>query len=128
MIKRTSQTGTTAPTQDEITIAIKAWARHHSFIQRVWLYGSRITGISSNTGKAPKPETDWDIAVEIDGESEDDRRIRWFAFTDQAGDEMKALTNWKIDVHHCDPLFDPERVAAELSKGSILIYTRGEIL
>jgi Polymerase beta, Nucleotidyltransferase len=124
MIHSDPQPGTIAPTKDAIAAAAEAWARRHPSVQRVWLYGSRITGISSNTKKPPAPDTDWDIAIEIDGTSEDDRRMRWFAFKDQALDELQALTNWKIDVHHCDPQFDPERVAVEVVKGSILVYKR----
>jgi hypothetical protein len=124
LIPSKPQPGAIAPTKEVMTGAAQEWARQHPFIQRVWLYGSRITGVSSNTKKPPAPDTDWDIAVEIDGESEYDRRTHWVAFMDQAVGEMQALTNWKIDVHHCDPRFDPERVAAEVMKGSILVYER----
>jgi GNAT superfamily N-acetyltransferase len=125
LIRSKPQPGATAPTQEAIAAAARAWAKQYPFIQKVWLYGSRISGISSNTKRPPAPDTDWDIAVEIDGTSEDDKRRRWLAFHGQAVDQMQTLTNWEIDIHHSDPRFDPERVAVEVKKCGVLVYERG---
>jgi hypothetical protein len=126
MIRRAARKpGAIAPTRTVVEAAIREWAKKHPFIEKVWLYGSRISGVSSNTGTAPKADTDWDVAVEVSGANQQDRYELWKGFIDQAGDEMNAHINWKIDVQRCDLHFhDDSNVATAVKKYGLPVYER----
>lgn len=95
---------------------IRVWAGAISMVQRVWIFGSRAKGNN-------KPESDLDVAIEIDATGTDSTAILLYIHNIQKwSDELQMVTAYKLDLE----LYDPAHVVVYegVNKYGILIYSQ----
>ena len=111
------------------SIIIK-WFQSKPFITKVYLFGSRITGKSKNTGMPVKLDSDLDVAIELTRISqEEDLLTTWTCEGKKWHKELLDLlgfTNDKdLDLERLCETETPH-VVQYIKEGSGLIYTSME--
>lgn len=106
---------------------IRKWAKGKPFITKVYLYGSRITGISKKTGQLVRPDSDLDVAIEFAKVRETESLLNtWFFEGEKWHKELVKLLGFSKDEHldleWCHPT-ETEHVAEYIESGSIVIYS-----
>ena len=112
---------------DKAKEIIIKWAEGKPFITKVYLYGSRITGISKKTGQPVRPDSDLDVAIEFDEVREvEDFLTTWFFNGEKWHKELLNLLGFSKDEHldleWCHPT-ETKHVAEYIESGSIVIYS-----
>lgn len=79
------------PTQHELSRIIENWAQTQKNVKAVWLYGSRI----QESGKQAHAESDWDVAIQFDGDNPEQIRFDWFNDMDRIQKELDELIGWE---------------------------------
>ena len=112
---------------DKAKEIITKWAKGKPFITRVYLFGSRITGISKKTGQPVRPDSDLDVAIEFDKVREgQDLFTTWFFNEEKWHKELLNLLGFSKDEHLDLEWYHPtetEHVAEYIESGSIVIYS-----
>jgi hypothetical protein len=117
--------GAVAPSRAAIENAVQGWARSRKNVLKAWLLGSRITGTSHDSGEPFRPDSDWDVAIQLDGPTGEERKSRWFKMISSAQDQLEELTGWRVHVGDCDFAFYPDAPTAEaVTAHGVLIYDR----
>jgi predicted nucleotidyltransferase len=107
------RTRESAPTEQQLCSVIIEWAARHPEILRVWLYGSRVRTDF-------KPESDWDVAVELSGGSSG-----WIALPDNWITELERPLGWKIDAQPISKV-EGSKVHGGVKRDGRLAYGRGK--
>lgn len=79
------------PSQSELSKVLSDWARTRTDVKAIWLFGSRVAG----SGKEPRADSDWDIAIQFEGEDADKIRAEWFKNVDDIHAELEAKIGWQ---------------------------------
>ena len=92
------------PKLDAVAEQIAAWAATKREIDQVWLFGSRVTGRSFHENGPPKPESDLDLAIELDDDvlreiSPNDETPYARSFFSWQGQEER----WKAELGQISP-------------------------
>ena len=91
------------------------FAKNRKYINRAWLYGSRIKG-------KHKPESDFDIAIEIKGNHTDETDFSfWFFNNEKLNKELKDFLGINAHLEHYKR---GSHVKKFVDKDGILIYSR----
>jgi len=101
-----------APTEDLLRFVISGWATRHAEIQKVWLYGSRMRTDF-------KPDSDWDIAVELSGGSSG-----CIALPENWITDLERPLGWKIDAQPMSKV-EGSKVHDGVKREGKLAYERG---
>lgn len=111
-----------APSRERISHIVQKWAATKPTIKRAWLFGSRIKGVNKHGGPV-RDESDWDVAVELDGVNPEARDSQWLRVVNQWDGEMDDQAGWRVEVEHYNP---PERVrvASAVDEYGVLVYQR----
>lgn len=111
---------------DKAKEIIIAWAKAKPFITKVYLFGSRVTGISKKTGKPVRPDSDLDVAIEFDKFSDkEDSFTTWICEKKNWHKELLKLLGFSKDeqLHlECHRIGETPHVAQYLKDSSIPIY------
>lgn len=112
---------------DEAKEIIIEWAKQKPFITKVHLFGSRISGKSKKTGKAARPDSDLDVAIEFEPFPKEDRLTTWVCEGKKWHSELINLLGFTEDKHLDLESYHPQEtshVAKYLEECSLIIYTR----
>ena len=113
---------------DKAKEIIIKWAKAKPFITKVYLFGSRVTGISKKTGKAVRPDSDLDIAIEFDGFSDkEDSFTTWIFEKRNWRKELLNLLDFLKDeqLHlECHRASETPHVGQYLKDSSLFIYSK----
>lgn len=106
------------------------WAINKPFITRVYLFGSRVTGVSGKIGKPVEPDSDLDVAIEHDKVYEsEDAFTTWIADSKKWHRELIALLgfskNKDLDLERYHPVGTPH-IDKYIKENSILIYEKNK--
>jgi predicted nucleotidyltransferase len=115
------------PDENTLSRVVIEWAIANSNVKSVWLYGSRIAG----SKKTASEDSDWDVAIEIDGTPEF-IRAWWFSNYETIHAEIERKIGWQRSHReawkgvHVEIFNPPETptVAAAISEYAVLIYRR----
>jgi len=104
---------------------IKQWAKERSFIKKVYLFGSRVTGIRKD-GQPVGKDSDLDVALQFDSFPGDSNSLTtWVCESDKWHEELLARLQFddaqSLDLERYDPIETPH-VATYINKSSVLIY------
>ena len=104
------------------------WAASKLFITKVYLFGSRITGINRKTGELVRPDSDLDVAIEFDNVYEtEDAFTTWIADGKKWHKELLTLLCFSkyddLDLERCHPTETPH-IVEYIKKDSLLIYEK----
>ena len=112
---------------DKAKEIIIKWAKGKPFITKVYLYGSRITGISKKTGQPVRPNSDLDVAIEFDKVRErEDLLTTWVSDGKRWHDELLSLLGFSEDEHLDLEWHHPGKthhITKYLKDGSTVIYS-----
>ena len=112
---------------DKAKEIIIAWAKAKPFITKVYLFGSRVAGISKKTGEAVRPDSDLDVAIEFDKFSDkEDPFTTWIFEKKNWHKELLDLLGFsKNEQLHleCHRAGETPQVAQYLKDSSLLIYS-----
>ena len=104
------------------------WSEAKPFITRVHLFGSRVSGVSRKTGKAVRPDSDLDIAIEFTPFRNEDYLTTWIFEKEKWHKELLGLLGFlkdeHLDLEHYN--HNTTHVAKYLKDNSIVIYTSRE--
>jgi predicted nucleotidyltransferase len=100
---------------------IADWARSKPLIRRVFLFGSRVRG-------EEKPDSDLDIAVELDPEyfpapDESGGIATWMFETTGWKDELQSIVPFAVDLEQLCPGETPT-IESALQQSSRLVYEK----
>lgn len=94
------------------------WAHTHPEISRAIVYGSRARGDN-------RPDSDLDVAVELDGGSQDESLLAiWITSAGQWRDELQPRLSWSLDLQWHDLAGETPTVSGKLERGHFVAYTR----
>lgn len=101
-----------APDELQLRSVIIEWAVRHPEIERVWLYGSRVRDDF-------KPDSDWDLAVELSGKSSGsiDLPDCWIT-------ELERPLGWEIDAQPMSKV-ESSKIHDGVKRQGKLAYERG---
>jgi len=103
---------------------IISWAKSKQFITRVYIFGSRVSGISKKTGKPVRPDSDLDVAIDFEPFRNEDQFTTWIADSSEWSKELAKLLGFTkdeyLDLQHCNA----SHVAKYLEDSSVIIYTK----
>jgi predicted nucleotidyltransferase len=98
--------------------AIAAWAGTHDKVRRVWVVGSRARGTA-------RPESDLDIAVELEPTPDGDETLpEWVANAEAWRDELQQRVEPKVDLQWVDAIGGSGGTRADAAEGKVLAYER----
>lgn len=115
---------------NDIKQRISTWARTKPLIEKVYLFGSRLTGISFRSSEPARLNSDVDIAVEITREATDENHLAtWICESDNWKKELMEILaleeGIKLDFQLYHPLETPE-MDKYLQKASKVLYSSAE--
>ncbi|MBI4179448.1 nucleotidyltransferase domain-containing protein [bacterium] len=96
---------------------LSSWAAARSFVNRLWIYGSRAKGTHSSA-------SDLDVAIDFDAFDNEDRGTTWVCEGQRWQDELQASLPWRLQLEWYDPDGSTPRIASGISDGGILVYER----
>ena len=101
------------------------WAKERPFIKKVYLFGSRVTGIRQD-GRPVGQDSDLDVAVQFDVFPGDSSLLTtWVGESDKWHEELRVRLGFEdsksLDLQRYD-LKETPHVAEYVEKGSVLIY------
>lgn len=97
---------------------LAGWAHTHPEISRAIVYGSRARGDS-------RPDSDIDVAVELDGGNLDESLLAiWITSAGQWREELQPLLPWSLDLQWHDLAGETPTVSAKLERGHFVAYER----
>lgn len=104
---------------------IKQWAQERPFIKRVYLFGSRVTGIRKD-GQPVGQDSDLDVALQFDSFPGDSNLLTtWVGESKKWKEELLVSLQFSdtqsLDLQWYDPIETPH-VADYIKKGSVVIY------
>lgn len=103
------------------------WAKEKPFITKIYLFGSRVTGISKKTGKTVSADSDLDVAIEFEKISTDENCLTtWTADSKTWHKELLGLLGFSKDEHLDLERYDPNETPhmdQYLKDSSILLYS-----
>lgn len=106
------------PRQAAVLATLQKWAERHPEVSKVIIFGSRIHG-------APRPDSDIDIAVELDKSQWDESPFGiWIASAQAWRQELELLLPWELDLQWHDRDGETGTVAAGILSGHIIAYER----
>ncbi|MFA5062837.1 MAG: nucleotidyltransferase domain-containing protein [Candidatus Omnitrophota bacterium] len=113
---------------ERVKEAIKQWAKERPFIKKVYLFGSRVTGIRKD-GRPVGQDSDLDVALQFDPFPGDSNLLTtWVGESKKWHEELLARLQFKdaqgLDLQRYDPVETPH-VADYIKKGSVVIYDSG---
>ena len=77
---------------EQLVPTIRAWARAHSQVGRLWLFGSRVKG-------SHRPDSDLDIAVGVAALLEtDEEQERFRAMLDTGSSELSVICGLRVSL------------------------------
>ncbi len=99
---------------------LRTWAIKKPLINRIFLYGSRIAGNN-------KPESDLDIAIELDSKEfrdkdKSDGDATWIEVSDDWKEELEAIINCEVDLEKLDS--NTPTVRAGIKKSGVLVFDK----
>jgi predicted nucleotidyltransferase len=108
---------------ETIKTILSEWATKNTFIKKLWIYGSRARNDY-------RPDSDLDIAIEIDGLRDETPYTSFFFDHSKWKNELQELINYKVHLAHYNP-YTPEdlppedgNVVKSVAHSNILVYTR----
>jgi hypothetical protein len=116
------------PSQSNLERAIAEWAQTRPYLKAAWLYGSRIPG----SGKMPQENSDWDLAIQIEGDNPEQIKAWWFDNLDNVHKELEGKIGWSrshreawkgIHVEMHNPPLTPN-VSRAVEDYAVLVYTK----
>jgi predicted nucleotidyltransferase len=96
--------------------AIQSWANRHPNIARLWIFGSRVGGTH-------KPESDIDLAIEIDASGSDTTALLMYLERHETWQaELQNAFHYPVDLE----IYDPAHVVVvrAVDHGGLLVYER----
>ncbi|MEB0308338.1 nucleotidyltransferase domain-containing protein [Pseudomonas sp. 10B1] len=99
---------------------VKGWAASHAQISKVWLFGSRVRGTH-------RPDSDLDVAVEIDSPySEDELLGAWIRSSEELQSSLSTLLPMVVQLEWYGGPEETSIIHDGIMESSILVYeTRG---
>ena len=95
---------------------LRAWASEKPFVRRVWIYGSRAKG-------TPKPDSDLDVALEIDPVGNDEGSYTSFLHEAEGWRaELRPQLEYQLHLKWYDASNAPVREG--VNSAGILVYER----
>jgi predicted nucleotidyltransferase len=104
---------------EEWSKLIAAWAEAKPKIMEVWLFGSRVRGVS-------RPDSDLDVAVVVFGDTLDARYTVWHFSVDEWSIELNALLPVQVDLDLGNPEISTKIVGPALKREGIRIFSRSK--
>ena len=105
-------------TEDDFRNRAAEWAERQPRVRRLWMFGSRAKG-------NPRPDSDLDIAVEIEPVPDSEETLPyWITCWERWQSELQRKTEYPVDLDWFDPDGSTQQVAQGLREGSILLYDR----
>lgn len=102
------------------------WAKDKPFITKVYLFGSRVTGVSKKTDRPVRADSDLDIAIEFNAISkEEDTFTTWISEGENWRKELLCLLGFSKKEHLSLDWYHPKEtpnINQYIKDGSILIY------
>jgi predicted nucleotidyltransferase len=83
----------------------------------VWVYGSRVKGNA-------RPDSDLDVAVELDIIISNERTLFWFDHGSTWANDLEALLPYPIDLELYEP--DAKHVQKGVAEANCLCYVASE--
>ncbi len=105
-----------ATTIETVQGRIARWAISEPLVLRVWIFGSRVRGDN-------RPDSDLDVAIELDAMDESGGLATWMLRTSHWAAELQALAPWKIHLEQYAGNGTP-MIAHALTHSSRLIYEK----
>lgn len=109
--------GTIAIMTDD-RIVLVSWAQATPNVRRVWLFGSRVKGTH-------RPDSDLDVAVEIDAVGNDETPFdTWVGEAAGWKSQLQLRITAALDLQWFDPDGSTPKIQAALGDAASLIYER----
>jgi len=105
------------PEVEDVKRILREWVSHYPRINRIYLFGSYVT----EDNKIP---SDIDIAITIDGTSNDTALSYWCIEGEKLQNQLKNFFGYKVHLEWFDARETPT-VKQGLDKGCIMVYERG---
>ena len=102
--------------------SLATWAKGHSEIEAVYLYGSRVSGISRRTGKEFRTESDLDVGLRLSDRVEPPLTV-WICEAQSWNEEIVAL-RLPVTVHLELASDDDDTVWPECQRYGVCIFER----
>lgn len=103
------------------------WAESKPFITKVYLFGSRVTGVSKKTGKPARLDSDLDVAIEFENFSDKENSFTtWICEKKNWHKELSDLLGFSKDEQldlECHRFGETPHISQYLKSGSVLIYS-----
>jgi predicted nucleotidyltransferase len=97
--------------------AYAEWARANPRIRRAWVFGSRLRGTQT-------PDSDIDLALEIDPLETDDETMGWWMFEKERWtEELQAISPYRVQLEWFGGEATP-KIQQYLACCSMLVYER----
>lgn len=97
---------------------LSSWAHRVECVRRLWIYGSRARGDSG-------PESDLDVAVEIDPIGNDETaEVSFISTASQWRSELEPHIPFKLHLQWYDPAGSYVEVQRGVETSGVLVYER----
>jgi predicted nucleotidyltransferase len=104
---------------------LRQWAAESEFVQRLWVYGSRVPG----GRRAPRPDFDLDVAIEVRSTRSSPYAL-WRARHREWSDNLGSMIPMRLHLAHYNPAADQSlavddgNIKPEVDRSGYLVYDR----
>ena len=105
---------------------LRQWAAESDFVQRLWVYGSRVPG----SRRPPRPDSDLDVAIEVVHTALSNHYAWWLCDHKAWREDLNTripleihLTHYHPDIPYDHPVEDGN-VKREVDRYGYLVYDR----
>lgn len=110
--------GTISPNLEKTKKVLRTWAKQNKLVRKVYIYGSQAKAKAN-------PESDIDVALEIDKEPNDENTLAtWFCEKAKWYAELQPFIPHKLHLAWHDTEGSTPRITFGIQECSILIYHR----
>lgn len=103
--------------RDELITILRKWAEVHPEISKVVVYGSRARG-------EHRPDSDFDVAVELTRVSDEDPFVIWLHEQDNWRNELSPLLLWRLHLEWHDLEGTTPVVRNKIARGHLVVFAR----
>lgn len=110
----------------QIAEILSDWAQRMDFVERVWVYGSRVPG----SRRPARPDSDLDVAIDLRSTIRQSGYARFLCEHDSWGIELSGVLPFRVHVTHYNDLVDPDlpveegNVKKEVDRYGYLVYQK----